>query len=217
MATMITDMIKDAIAVTYDHLKFARKMLRAAEGDLLISTMTKEATTAMADDKNLEQLPQLQNTQAFGIITGVWISFALLVILIAVALFLWLRRQIGHWEINQETMRTWLQQLLNLIKLHQINEEKVRKEIKASIEDFRSMKERLKLMKLQKINKNDVKDIKAAITTVRSIEEHLKLMKSQKFNEEDEKEMKSALKPAIDAVQAMEKIINNGVWLLGHL
>lgn len=78
------------------------------------------------------------------------------------------------------------------------------------------MKERLTSLKLQKINKKDVKDIKAAITTVRSIEEHLKLMKSQKINEEDEKEIQAALKPAIDAVQAMEKIINNGVWLLGR-
>lgn len=84
---MIADMIKDAIARTYDQLKFARKMLRAAEGDLLISTMTKEATTAMADDKNLER-PQIQNSQAYYL-TGVWISFALLVILIAVALFFW--------------------------------------------------------------------------------------------------------------------------------
>lgn len=41
-------------------------------------------------------------------------------------------------------------------------------------------------MKLQKINKNDVKDIKAAI------KEDLKLMKLQKINEEDEKKWKKS-------------------------
>lgn len=90
-------------------------------------------------------------------------------------------------------------------------EEKVRKEIKASIEDFQIMKERLKLIKLQEINKNDLEDIKAATKMVRSIENHLKWLKSEKINEDDEKKIKDAMKPAIDALKSIENIINNGI------
>lgn len=90
-------------------------------------------------------------------------------------------------------------------------EEKVRKKIKASIEDFQFMKERLKLIKFQEINKNDLEDITAAIKMVRSIEDHLKWLKSGKINEDDEKKIKDAIKPAMDAVQSIENIINNGI------
>jgi lipopolysaccharide export LptBFGC system permease protein LptF len=104
-----------------------------------------------------------------------------------------------------------LQQFLKWIKSQKTNDKYVKKEIKVSIENFQSLKERLKLMKLRKIEQNDVKDIKASIEKVKSIEEHLKLIK------EDEKNIQTAIKTATDAVQSMEKIINEGVWLLGHV